>query len=256
MKFSLIGYYSSTVIALLLSVRSLFITLFVIFSVVPAKLSGDSRAFKYHSSFYYKNKTNMVHAQGLWVEKYEAAIYSLLDRKVKLRAKKYLRPLLVMAYKYKINPHWLVSMAWSESHFRAYALSPFGAFGIMQLMPKTYEATKFKMENLAIQFESQKSSPKLSFYRYKDSRPLSEIRHDLENIEIGVFYLKTLINKFDDLKLATIAYNMGPSWTKKMLIQGRTLTDEKNTYLEKINRKYQKMIKGFSLEKTYVTQYK
>ena len=84
------------------------------------------------------------------------------------------------ADRYAIDPKLLNAVAWNESHFKDGAISPKGAFGVMQLMEGT-------------------------------ARGLGVNRYDLsQNILGGAAYLKQMLNRYDDVSLALAAYNAGP----------------------------------------------
>jgi soluble lytic murein transglycosylase-like protein len=86
------------------------------------------------------------------------------------------------ALRYGLDPDLVAAVIRTESGFRAHAVSPKGAMGLMQLMPST--ARLLGVEDVF------------------DGR---------ENIFGGCRYLRSLIDQFDgDLKLALAAYNAGP----------------------------------------------
>lgn len=81
-----------------------------------------------------------------------------------------------------IDDAWLRAIAHAESGFRADAVSPKGAQGVMQLMPATAR-------------------------EYSVSDPFSAA----ESIRAGARYLSILLRRFDgDRQLAAAAYNAGP----------------------------------------------
>ena len=89
--------------------------------------------------------------------------------------------LAAAASRYAIRVNLLTAMAWRESHFRADAVSPKGAVGVMQLMEGT-------------------------------ARGLGVDRYDLsQNILGGAAYFRQLMNRFEGNEaLALAAYNAGP----------------------------------------------
>ena len=90
------------------------------------------------------------------------------------------------AEKFKVDPALIQAVAWQESRFNPYAVSPKGAIGIMQLMPAT-------------------------------ARQLGVNPHDpRENIQGGVAYLSALLTQFGgDVRLALAAYNAGPEAVRR-----------------------------------------
>ena len=82
---------------------------------------------------------------------------------------------------HKLKPELLRAVIRQESGARACAVSPKGAMGLMQIMPDTAE-----------QFR------------------LADPYDPAQNIQTGAQYLKQLLDKFGDLKLALAAYNAGP----------------------------------------------
>ncbi|MFA0077110.1 transglycosylase SLT domain-containing protein [Vibrio artabrorum] len=108
------------------------------------------------------------------------------------------------AEKHDIDPITLMSLARQESAMDSEARSPVGARGIMQIMPKTaqYTANKYKI-------------------KYQGSEELYDVG---KNIEIGSYYLESLLSQYDNNRiLAFAAYNAGPGRVK----QWRSRSDEK-----------------------------
>lgn len=97
-----------------------------------------------------------------------------------------------------INPYLILAVMREESRFDYLARSPAGALGLMQLMPET----------------AKKEGKKIGIRLKKDY----EIFEPEKNIFIGSFYLKKLIEEFDNTVIAIAAYNAGEkavsSWLK------------------------------------------
>ena len=99
-----------------------------------------------------------------------------------------LTPLIDSAAKqHQVEPKLLRGVIEQESGFRACAISPKGAQGLMQLMPATVEQFK-----------------------------VGDVFDPKQNIEAGATYLRQLLDKYKgDIKLALAAYNAGPGSVDK-----------------------------------------
>lgn len=124
---------------------------------------------------------------------------------------------------YGINKAIIASVINTESGFNKNAQSSKGAVGLMQIMPQTAKWVAEK-ENIELQ-ENDLFVPEI-------------------NIKIGTYYLKYLINKFQVLDTAIIAYNAGEgnvlNWLKDKTYSkdGKTLSyvpfKESEKYLKKV----------------------
>lgn len=99
--------------------------------------------------------------------------------------------------KRNLDPMLVLAVIKVESGFRNNAVSPVGARGIMQIMPKT---GKFLREKI---FGVDKSETEEFSPDYLDDPSV--------NIKLGVYYLNGLKERFRSLSLALLAYNLGPS---------------------------------------------
>jgi soluble lytic murein transglycosylase len=93
------------------------------------------------------------------------------------------------ARNYHLDPALLAAVIYQESKFRPTARSSSGAVGLMQLMPQTAEGiaartggTKFQLDDLL--------DPEL-------------------NVRYGAWYLRYLLDRYGDERLALAAYNAG-----------------------------------------------
>ena len=123
-----------------------------------------------------------------------------------------------------VDPVLVFSMAWTETHFRIRD-SHAGAKGLLQIMPSTHRFLENKHKNELRRFTT---------YYITDYSKVGKFNFD--NIVLGVFYIKYLLNKFNDKKLAILAYNMGPTRVainiKRNIPQG-----ENHQYVRKVKEK-------------------
>ncbi len=107
---------------------------------------------------------------------------------------------------HNLSPDLIRSVIRAESGFRADAVSPAGAQGLMQLMPET--AAELGVSN-----------------------PF-DIR---QNIDGGARYLRRMLDRFDgDLRLALSAYNAGPGAVEKY--EGQVPYAETRAYVQRVLR--------------------
>jgi len=124
-----------------------------------------------------------------------------------------------IARKHAVEPSLVHSIIDAESNYDAFALSPKGAAGIMQLMPET--AKEYGVKNLF------------------DPR---------ENIEGGVKYLKDLFALFKgEKKLVLAAYNAGQEAIKKF--KGIPPYPETRNYIKKVMASYSKLPRTTEIRK-------
>lgn len=113
--------------------------------------------------------------------------------------------------KHEVDLWLLLSVAASESHFRADAISRVGCIGIMQLKPSTARSLGVDPARLY---------------------------DPIVNIDTGTRYLKQLIDKYDDIYLAVAAYNAGPSRVSTAIPQIR----ETKQYVARVSNKHNELI--------------
>jgi hypothetical protein len=178
----------------------------------------------------------------------EAKIVELFPANLQKKVKKVIRPVLVLCEKHQLDPFWVLSVLWTESHFKHEVTSKKGARGLMQVMPPTYVEVMAEMKSKGIFLESDRGEDYLryqyghSFYALGYSSLVSKLR----NLEIGIFYLKGLLDAFNNNHYyATVAYNMGPYWTKSRLKKNMPV-GKKNHYLNKVLENYYHITKTLS----------
>lgn len=92
----------------------------------------------------------------------------------------------IFGRRYAIDPHLVRAVIEVESDYNPKSVSSAGAQGLMQIMPAT-------QKDLGL------------------TNPFNPV----ENIEAGVKYLRTMLDRFKDTRLALAAYNAGPSSVEK-----------------------------------------
>lgn len=132
----------------------------------------------------------------------------------------------IFSKKYNVDKCLIMSVIKVESSFKQDAVSDAGAIGLMQIMPKTAVYVS-ELSNIS-------------------DFSLDKLTEPETNIEIGSYYIKYLIDKFKDERLALAAYNAGEGTVKYWLenkeycLDGKTLTvipyRETEVYLKRIER--------------------
>lgn len=102
---------------------------------------------------------------------------------------------------YDMDPHLIAAIIRVESNYKAGAVSPKGALGIMQVMPDTAEWILKKDDFGAITVEDVGRNPEAG-------------------IRIGTWYIQELLRQFNgNLNLSLAAYNAGPGKVKQWVDQ-------------------------------------
>lgn len=109
---------------------------------------------------------------------------------------------------FNVKPEIIASVINIESSFYEYAVSSKGAVGLMQLMPST----------------ASWLSEKLGEPNFDQST----LTNPAVNIRLGTYYLKYLIDKFENLHVALCAYNAGEGTVRNWLLQKEYSADGKS----------------------------
>ena len=99
--------------------------------------------------------------------------------------------------RYKWDPKLILALISIESSFRNQSVSEKGAKGLMQLMPYVAESLA---QELGIEWHGDPT-----------------LFNPFLNIRMGVHYLSQLILDFEDLRVALVAYNYGPTYVKGLI---------------------------------------
>jgi soluble lytic murein transglycosylase-like protein len=113
----------------------------------------------------------------------------------------------------QLDPALVMAVMHVESRFNAYAVSPVGAMGLMQILPSTGE-------ELAAKHGVAWYGPQTLF-------------DPVVNLRLGVAYLRELSSRYGNVTIALAAYNWGPGRIDRRLRRGRQLpTDYPRLVLE------------------------
>lgn len=159
----------------------------------------------------------------------------------------YREEILFAAQEFQVDSALIASVINAESHFNFDAISKKGAVGLMQVKPSTAEWVIKKMVKENIE-EQKVSSNEIDIKKimYNEETKTGELLDPLTNIRIGTYYLKYLLDKFGDLRLALCAYNAGEGTIRNWLGNDKYSKDginldiipykETHNYLIKVNR--------------------
>lgn len=117
------------------------------------------------------------------------------------------------ASEFSLPPPLVRAVTKTESGFDASAVSKAGAQGLMQIMPDTFAEIQ---ENLDV---TDPFDPK-------------------DNVRAGCFYLRRLIDEFNNVDLALMAYNAGAAHVKSNLNHLDDVYPETRAYVKKVNSAY------------------
>jgi soluble lytic murein transglycosylase len=112
-----------------------------------------------------------------------------------------------------LDPALVCSVIRAESRFRAGAVSPRGAVGLMQLMPDTADWVADRL-GLA-------------------SRDLTDPE---TNLRLGTSYLRYLVDRFGRIDLALAAYNAGPTRVDQWIAAGEAEYAETTAFVRRVLR--------------------
>lgn len=149
-------------------------------------------------------------------------IQALLTQKLLTQKNEYIyiphlaRHILTLCEKNELDPAIVLAFIKTESSYRTYAISPVGAVGLMQVMPKTaaYLAKKYKIE-------------------YKNEKDLHNV---YINSELGITYISELRKRFKNDYHFIAAYNWGPTQINKEVRNNEFKIADKQKYVKGILR--------------------
>ena len=133
--------------------------------------------------------------------------------------------------KYGYDPLFLLAFMSTESAMRPWAKSLKGASGLMQLMPHTGKAL----------VESIYQEPKLLGLEEGQEFSFAGMRDIESNIQLGTLYLTQLMVRYNSLKEAIYAYNLGPVLFEKRRHNGGPMPEK---YLAKVMTQYHLLLEN------------
>ncbi len=163
-----------------------------------------------------------------------AQILEATPAKMRVRLEKYIDYAFYYAQTYQVDPYWVLSIMWVESHFKPEVKSRVDAMGLMQLMPGTAHYLNHLLD--------RPITSQLAIELSKDPA---------HNIQLGTFYLSRLLQRFKGSHVyATVSYNMGPGFTLRRLKMGRPVGTQ-NRYLNKVRKAYERLSSGIRKRMRY-----
>jgi soluble lytic murein transglycosylase len=119
------------------------------------------------------------------------------------------------ARNYRLDPALLAAVIYQESKFKPDAKSSSGAIGLMQLQPETAKGIAIRTGGSRFQ--------------------TSDLYNPEINIRYGSWYLRHLLSKYDDEKLALAAYNAGQRNVDTWRAEGKGIQfSETRAYVDRV----------------------
>jgi soluble lytic murein transglycosylase len=169
----------------------------------------------------FDKSVNLSRVSEFSKKEFEELLLFPLDPKDQDELGHHLSYILNTAVDYQVDPFWVLAIMMAESGFDKNAKSHKNARGLMQIQPQT--------AGHLYQLMSKNIS---------ESELTNNLHRPSENIEVGIFYLKKLLQNFRlNYKYATIAYNFGPNKLKN-LIEYDEIVPENVEYLSKVRESY------------------
>jgi soluble lytic murein transglycosylase-like protein len=194
---------------------------------LPAHVSESYSYEGLHAAF--DSSLPLKRANELPKKEFEALVVSSLSPSVQREIKPYIGAILNLSVEYQIDPFWIISIIMVESNFKLTALSPKNARGLMQIKPDTAQHLYQLMQKTLTEDEISEN-----------------LYQPVKNIEVGVFYLKKLLQNFRmNYQFATVAYNIGPQKLRNRLTE-KSLDVNNFSYLVKVKDKYTFLSQNFS----------
>ena len=190
----------------------------------------ESRSYSYeglHQAF--DSNVPLKRASEFSKSEFENLMLTSLNKKEQNELRPYLKAIMDFSVEYQVDPFWITSIVMVESNFNITALSPKNARGLMQIKPDTAQHLYQLMQKT-----------------FTDEEVSENLYRPEQNIEVGVFYLKKLLQNFRmNYRFATVAYNIGPGKLRNRLIE-KSLDVDNFSYLVKVRDSYLRLTKNFA----------
>ena len=119
------------------------------------------------------------------------------------------------ARNYQLDPALLAAVIYQESKFRSDAKSSSGAIGLMQLQPETAKGIAIRTGGSRFQ--------------------TSDLYNPEINVRYGSWYLRHLLDKYEDERTALAAYNAGQRNVDEWRAQGKEIQfSETREYVDRV----------------------
>jgi len=142
---------------------------------------------------------------------------------------RYEQIVIAHAENYHLDPELVAAVIYQESKFEANAVSPSGAVGLMQLLPET----------------GQGIADRTGGNNWKPE----DLRNPELNIRYGSWYLRHLLDKYDDQELALAAYNAGQTNVDRWRKEGVGIQfDETRHYVARVQQLTEIYARAYSSE--------
>jgi soluble lytic murein transglycosylase len=128
----------------------------------------------------------------------------------------YTAQLIAFAEEHALDPALVAAVVRCESRFKARAVSPRGATGLMQVMPDTGAWIAQQLE-------------------IPDFEP-DRLTEPALNLRLGTWYLRHLLDRFGNEDDALAAYNAGPSNAEHWADGSGSVFPETRAYVERVSR--------------------
>jgi soluble lytic murein transglycosylase len=126
----------------------------------------------------------------------------------------YLPLILAAAQEEKVDPALLCALIRAESRFHPSAVSPRGAIGLMQIIPETAASIA---TSLGV-----------------DDYVPADLAIPEVNVRFGSWYLRQMLDRFENTEVALMAYNAGPTRVTAWLEQSADPFPETLAYVSRV----------------------